>query len=223
MRNRVLALCVPVLVAVAPLGAQFAPTGTSGTISGATYGGSGLGGTTVMSGGVGGVTIGIGAHARFANTPVTNNGAGTYFAEAGGDVLDGAPTLARWNFAFFIGGPASCSYDYRLSYDNNPASGNALAPYPGTGGIFSGAAMCSFIGPTWQDSENIGFGFLGGNPNPSGEYNFAIQQFDHATGAELARVAILVDVSAVPEPASLALFATGLVGLGVVARRKNRA
>ena len=219
MRFRLLAAVLPLAIAAAPLQAQFTPTGSFGSLPQATFGGSGIPNGAVMRNIFDGVTLGLTATQRFSAPAVTNNGAGTYFATNGG----GSPaTYALWNFDFFIGGQNANNYSYVLYYDFDPAAGTMVSDH---GHI----ALPGNI----QDSWNLGMPFLDTNilgtqptyasfnPNAGGSYTFALLQFD-ANQAEVGRVAIDV-VTATPEPATLTLMASGLFGIGFVARRRRRA
>ena len=87
--------------------------------------------------------------------------------------------------------------------------------------------------PLAESSNNLGFAFLNlsippfvvppsvgpFNPAASGEYTFALIARD-VTGAEIGRSAIRVN--AAPEPASLALFAIGVCGVGLRRFRRSR-
>lgn len=219
MRRLAAVFLAGALIAI-PAQAQYAPAGTFGPLPVATFGGSGIPNNAVMTNTFGGVTLGLTATARFAQPTVTNNGAGTYYALPGLD----APSRAKWNFDFYVGGTNVGNYTYKLVYDFDPSINTPSAQL---GAINLGNAAI-------QDSWNLGFGFLGvtGGPitapagaynvNATGEYNFALLQYD-VTGHEVGRVAMEVDVAAVPEPASFALVATGLLGLAAVVRRRNNA
>ena len=214
MRCRLVALLLPATLVALPVQAQFAPAGTFGTLAAATFGGTGIPNNAVMMNTFGGVTIGLTATARYAEPAVTNNGAGTYYYTPG---FYPSTTLAKWNFDWYIGGAAASSYHYALYYDFDPSVGTATTDL---GRLFGSSAG--------QNSWNLGMGFLAtlGSPSPSGtfsatasgEYNFALLQYD-ATGLEVGRVAM--NVSAVPEPATYLLMSTGMLGLGLVARRRK--
>ena len=71
-----------------------------------------------------------------------------------------------------------------------------------------------------QNSENLGFGFLiPFDPNANDVYIFKLDVFSKASGTPLlASVTMEVDV---PEPASMGLMMTGLLGLGFLRRRRR--
>jgi hypothetical protein len=168
---------------------------TFGALPGATFGGSGIPNdqvaitTLAVNGGT--LTLGLTAHQRFANPAVASNGAGVFTAVSGGDVLNSAPALARWNvglYAAFDGTQGLAGHTIQYFYDTDPAVGNNV--------------LTAFPGGLGQDSTNLGFGFYTGaaatnginfNPNVAGEYSFALV-VRNATGAEVGRSAINVNV-----------------------------
>src|SRR5581483_6837101 len=99
---------------------------TFGTLSGATFGGSGIPNnavaiTTVLDNG-NTITLGLTATQRYANPALTNNGAGVFLAQPGGDGVDGQPSYALWNFDFYVNSTGG-SYKFDLLYDFDPATG----------------------------------------------------------------------------------------------------
>ncbi len=189
------------------------------------------------------ITIGLSATQRFANPALTNDGAGTFFAGTGSnfgipsnpaDQSSSSTLGATWNFNFFVGlvGGALTSNDFDiiLTYDTDPAVGNG-----GRGTINLGAATALLVNPAGETeiegSENLLFGSLAVdfltivnapdvafNPNVGGTYEFALSIAD-LQGGPLASVAIDVVVET-PEPGALALFGLGLVGYGLIRRRR---
>lgn len=186
------------------------------------------------------ITLGLSATQRFANPALTNDGAGTFFAGAGSnfgipsnpsDQSSSSILGATWNFNFFVGLEGgtltSSNFEILLTYDTDPADGNG-----GVGVINLGLAAPGVT--EIQGSQNLLFGFLAVdfppildapdlafNPNIAGTYEFTLS-IAPLQSQPLASVAIDVVVET-PEPGALALFGLGLLGYGLVRRRRKAA
>ncbi len=194
----------------------------------ATWGGTGIPNDAVavssFQNGGNNLTLAMNATQRYAAPPVTNNGAGTYFATAGpGD----APNFgyAQWNFNFYVQANNTLNpsvsaldlYTFKLFYDMNPASFNdaaTLGNFNVTTALNDVAAPVGVI----QNSWNLGFGFLrsvppvnaapagyqnpGGipfDPNALGHYTFSLVAYNGAN-QEVGRVTIHVSTSGITIP-----------------------
>jgi hypothetical protein len=236
MRRLTCASLLCVAASVTLLATPITPTYTTfGTLSGATFGGTGIPNHAVAITTIGNVTLGLTAHARYSNPLVLNNGAGVFTAVAGGDIYTPAPntqpTWARWNFGWYASSTDSANYLLELQYDFDPGVN--------TDDTVLGKIIMPFgptplgLGTLLQNSWNLGMGFLdissppwvtpptypSFDPNVSGEYSFALILRD-LSGKELGRAAILVN--AVPDGgATLGLLGVGLLGLVALARRQS--
>ena len=191
-------------------------------LPGATFGGSGIPTNPTAITRYNSLTLGLSATQRFVGPNLGNDGAGTFFANAG---VAGTPPRATWNFNFYVNDSAQTlaanGLTYQLLYDFNP----------GVGTDSSEMGVLSFSGTnanTIQGSENLTFNYLTLGPNApdgsfnpfaTGQYSFALIAFDG--GREVARSAIKVNVGEVPEPGIFALLGLGMTGLMVARRRKQ--
>lgn len=185
--------------------------------------------------------LGLTATERLQNDPVTNNGAGVFFAQAGSN--NGTPPVTAdpalpsvWNFSFFIEAtgvngttPALEDFQIDLFYDFDPA---ADTPRSELGRIDVTAGLVGTGISLVEGSQNINFDFLEGgfpgifppssitgfDPNAPGEYSFEIVATSLA-GLPESEQRVAIDVIVIPEPASAVLL--GLGGLLAMKRRRH--
>jgi len=215
-----------------------------GPLPEATFGGTGIPNDEVAVGsqfidGDTTITVALSATQRFFNPPLGNDGAGTYFAQAGSNFGGpGDPSLLEgslWNFNYYMnvddpsGTAKLTDYDITLYYDFDPVADNGLV---GLGQIDVTAGLFAFdpAATTAQGSENLLFGFLDTgvpgivtpplfpafDPNALGEYNFALAVERTGFGVET----VAMDVQVVPIPAAAVLFPSALAWLGWARRRR---
>lgn len=197
---------------------------TFGALTTANFGGSGIPNQAVAQTTLGttGIVLGLTATARYTALPApTNNGAGVFYAPPGISTGDNA----KWNYDFYIGGANGPSavlstYTYQLFVDMNPAVGDLFGSYQDLSAVLALPDSLLTAG-TIQNSHNLGFYApvpFSFNANAAGQYGILLVARDQ-TGAEVGRVAIDVNVGAVPEPGSLALAGVALLGLLGVRRK----
>ena len=183
--------------------------------------------------------LGLSVTARASSPAVSDDGAGTYFAEPGSN--NGGQSTT-WDFNVYAAGPGNATFAdiiFELRYDLDPgrdtpesqlgtvnlngALGTPGAPAQVIAGfnlldnVFRIGTVPGIITPpTFRDFD----------ADALGEYSFILAASTPSNN-ELARVAIDVNVglpesTTLPEPATLALFGLGLAGLAVAQRRRLR-
>ncbi|QDT69483.1 hypothetical protein MalM25_24220 [Planctomycetes bacterium MalM25] len=241
--TRTLSVCSLLAAGVLSLPGQAQATpifDTFGPLPQATFGGQGIPNdevavSTQIVDGDNVITVAMSATQRFSNPPLTNDGAGTFFATpgsnfggAGESTTEGA--LWNWNIYIDVDGGAKTLSDYQIDvfYDFDAAEDTLIGSLGSlniTNGILaSPTPMTTLV----EDSQNLLFGFLASplpgfvsppagafDPNASGEYTFAITVSDPSSGFPVETVAM--DVTVIPEPAAALLCLVGLgaaLGLG---------
>ncbi len=232
---------LPGIAAAVPIMDYFGP------LNEATFGGTGIPNqeVAVASQFVDGnnlITVALSATQRYSNPPLTNDGAGTYFAGTGSNFGGNGESSfegALWNFNYFIkvegtngATPKLTDYQFTLYYDFDPAFDNAIGTL-GTIDLTAGVAASADPTATLaEDSQNLMFSYLAAgvpgfvipppagsfDPNATGEYNFAIQ-VSNTLGFGVETVAMDVQVQTVPVPAAVWLFGSALGLLGWLRRK----
>lgn len=153
----------------------------------------------------------------FVGAPVTNNGAGTYFAQPGASPALGSNNAA-WNFNFAVLGDTR-GLTFELYADTNPGVGSDVQLIPGASAFYLGAGIGS--AQNTQNSLNLGFApwdnAVTFDPNINGEYSFSLRAFD---GANLVGE-VSMQVNVVPEPEAYGLALAGLAVVGLFGLRRK--
>ncbi len=216
---------------------------TFGPLDTATFGGQGIPNdeVAISSQFVDGnvlITIAMSATQRYSNPALTNNGAGTYYAQPGsnyGGNNESPDEGALWNVNGYLkvegfngATPKLADYQINLLFDTDPGFNT---PFPALGNVDLTAAILALDpNATLQESsQNLMFGFLAADlppyiiapatpfdPNALGQYTFGIQVSRNGWGVET--VAMLVEV--VPEPSSVVLAIFGMATVVVIGRRR---
>lgn len=196
-------------------------------------------GTNPTGGWVGTVNnAGVGAfvrakHRTDGTTP--NDGAGVYNFPTG---TAPSSTRAVWNFEFSAMVPvgmALAAYDWALTvqWGANIVTFNPFAAFLdnefGTPSTPNGAGTINpllYLSPTVNiggNSENITFGYWGGDPNANETYYVSLAATDLLTGDEAVRSNMAVVVgTAVPDGGATALMMAPVLGIiGLMRRNKN--
>ncbi|MBI5689968.1 MAG: hypothetical protein HZC55_07685 [Verrucomicrobia bacterium] len=196
----------------------------------ATFGGSGIPNDQVAVSTYDGqdfdITVALTAHQRYNNPALTNNGVDTFYALPGGDAANGQPGYGRWNFGFYVGfNPAPLNAlawflqgnTVALKYDLNPAAGNGTTnELDLLGAIYTTYGPAALAGGVFQDSWNLGMGFLSGggfNPSALGEYDFRLVVKEGAS--EVASSALKVVVTHTPPTSPVPDGGTSLLLVGL--------
>jgi len=158
----------------------------------------------------GGGTIAMGAHGYKNGVTLPNDGVSVYRANAG--LFE--ENRANWSFdyAWDLSGCTGCSVQLWVDVDS------------GSGIDYQQLALTNSTATSYFESWNMEMTFIDGllynfDPYSPSSTAFSLRLIG-ADANELTRSDIRVDV---PEPGSMALLGLGVLGMGVVTRRRRRA